>query len=86
MGVSLDEGDRLQSTVARWVDEEAENADSVLRTLNALTKSLVAECNFFALAATPVAPRDVLLAISSRVGMLIVPIIAAAVENDAVIF
>lgn len=92
----------MKAAAARWVDKgegasagageveedvvDVENADSVLRTLNARTKSVVADCNFFALAATPVAPRDVLVAMSSRLGMLIVPISAAAVENDAVIF
>ena len=71
-------------------DEDADVAEkaeeSVLRTLNDLTRSVVTDCSFLALAATPVAPIEVLLAISSRLGMLIVPINAAAVVNDAVIF
>ena len=97
----MGEGGRLLSAAVRWVDagvcvcvcvgmagedvEDVEKADSVLRTLNALTKSVVADCNFLALAATPVAPRDVLLAMSSRLGMLIVPISAAADEKDVLI-
>ena len=66
--------------------EVVEKAESVLRTLNDLTRSVVTDCSFLALAATPVAPIEVLLAMSSRLGMLMVPIIAAAVVNDAVIF